>query len=132
MAADPLVAQMLKTIDGDRGEIADLCVTFGNLRDYPGEEREVGEAVVAWLDEANIEAWLQQLSEDSVNAVGILRGAGDRASGGRSLILNAHIDTQGNIPSGGTEAVRRIRGAWADVSFVHGRGVANDKAQVVA
>ncbi len=132
MAADPLVAQMLKTIDGDRGEIADLCVTFGNLRDYPGEEREVGEAVVAWLDEANIEAWLQQISEDSVNAVGILRGAGDRASGGRSLILNAHIDTQGNIPSGGTEAVRRIRGAWADVSFVHGRGVANDKAQVVA
>lgn len=46
MAADPLVAEILKIIDGDRGKIVDLCVALGNLRDYPGEEREVGEAVV--------------------------------------------------------------------------------------
>ena len=132
MADDPSAAEILTAIDRDRGDVVDLCVALGNLRDYPGDEREVGEAVVAWLDEAGIQAWLQQISEDSANAVGVLRGTGDRASGGRSLILNAHIDTQGNIPSGGEEAERRIRGAWSDESFIHGRGVANDKAQVVA
>ncbi len=70
MAADPSAAEVLKTIDRDRGEVVDLCVALGNLRDYPGEEREVGEAVVAWLDEAGIEAWLQHISGDSANAVG--------------------------------------------------------------
>ncbi len=132
MAADACAAEILKTIDRDRGDVVDLCVALGNLRDYPGEEREVADAVVAWLDEAGIEAWLQHISTDSANAVGVLRGTGDRASGARSLILNAHIDTQGNIPSGGAEAERRIRGAWADDTFIHGRGVANDKAQVAA
>ena len=46
MAADPLVAEMLKTIDGDRGEIADLCVALGNLRDYP--VRSVRSAKRSW------------------------------------------------------------------------------------
>ncbi len=131
MAGDA-AAEMVEAIGRERGEIVDLCLTLGNLRDYSGEEREVAEAVVAWLDEAGIEAWLQHISDDSANAVGIVRGVGDRASGARSLILNAHIDTQGGVPSGGAEAEKRIRGAWADDEFVHGRGVANDKAQVAA
>ena len=132
MAADASAVEILKTIDRDREDVVGLCVTLGNLRDYPGEEREVAEAVAAWLDEAGIQAWLQRISEDSANAVGVLRGTGDRASGARSLILNAHIDTQGGTPSGGEEAERKIRGAWADESFLYGRGVANDKAQVAA
>ena len=132
MAADASAVEILKTIDRDREDVVGLCVTLGNLRDYPGEEREVAEAVAAWLDEAGIQAWLVRISEDSANAVGVLRGTGDRASGARSLILNAHIDTQGGTPSGGEEAERKIRGAWADESFLYGRGVANDKAQVAA
>ncbi len=132
MTTDPVAAEILETIDGDRDDVVALCLALGNMRDYPGEEREVAGAVVAWLEDAGIEAWLQHLSEHSANAVGILRGTGDRASGARSLILNAHLDTQGDIPSGGEEAEKRIRGAWADETFIHGRGVANDKAQVAA
>ena len=83
MTTDPVAAEILETIDGDRDDVVALCLALGNMRDYPGEEREVAGAVVAWLEDAGIEAWLQHLSEHSANAVGILRGTGDRASGAR-------------------------------------------------
>ncbi len=123
---------VLDGIEGDREALADLCLTLGNLPDYSGEERPVGEAVVAWLGEAGIEARLQFMAPESVNAIGLIRGAGDRAGGGRSLILNAHIDTQGARPAGGEAAERRLRGAWIEDGRLFGRGLANDKAQLAA
>ena len=123
---------MLDGIEGDREALANLCLALGNLPDYSGEERQVGEAVVAWLREAGIEAWLQFMAPESVNAVGLIRGSGDRAGGGRSLILNAHMDTQGARPGGGEAAERQLRGAWIEDGKLFGRGVANDKAQLAA
>jgi len=102
---------VLDGIESDGQALVDLCLALGNLPDYSGEERQVGEAVVAWLHDAGIEAWLQFMSAESVNAIGLVRGSGDRAGGGRSLILNAHIDTQGARPAGGEDAERRLRGA---------------------
>ena len=123
---------VLDGIEGDREALAELCLALGNLPDYSGEERQVGEAVVAWLHEAGIEARLQFMAAESVNAIGLVRGTGDRAGGGRSLILNAHIDTQGARPAGGEAAEQRLRGAWIEDGQVFGRGLANDKAQLAA
>ncbi len=123
---------VLDGIEGDREALAELCLALGNLPDYSGEERPVGEAIVAWLRDAGIEAWLQSMAPESVNAVGLIRGSGDRAGGGRSLILNAHIDTQGARPAGGEAAEQRLRGAWIEDGRVFGRGLANDKAQLAA
>jgi len=125
-------ARVLAIIDDDEQDLKELCLRLGNARDYAGEELEVGEAVVQWLREADIEAHLQFISETSVNAIGVLRGSGDREGGGRSLILNAHMDTQGGVPSGGDEAERRLRGAWAEDELLYGGGLANDKAQLAA
>jgi len=125
-------ATILDVIDGHREALVDLCLSLGNLPDYSGEEFAVGEAVVAWLGETGIEAWLQHMSASSVNAVGLIRGIGDRTDGARSLILNAHMDTQGARPSGGEEAERRLRGARLDDGRLFGRGLANDKAQLAA
>ncbi len=123
---------VLDGIEGDREALAELCLTLGNLPDYSGEERQVGAAVVAWLHEAGIEARLQFMAAESVNAIGLIRGTGDRAGGGRSLILNAHIDTQGARPAGSEAAEQRLRGAWIEDGQVFGRGLANDKAQLAA
>jgi acetylornithine deacetylase/succinyl-diaminopimelate desuccinylase-like protein len=125
-------ADILDAIDGARQDLVDLCLDLGNLPDYSGEERAVGEAVVDWLKVDGIEAWLQHMSATSVNAVGVVRGSGDRDGGGRSLILNAHMDTQGARPAGGEPAERELRGARAENGFLYGRGLANDKAQVAA
>lgn len=119
-------------IEASRQEIVDLCLTLGNMPDYPGHERKVGDAVAEWLGEAGIPVRQQRLSEDSVNIIGTVSGTGDRAGGGRSLILNAHMDTQGGVPGGGEEAEQRIRGAWVEEGLLYGRGLANDKAQLVA
>ncbi len=123
---------VLDGIENDREALVDLCLTLGNLPDYSGEERQVGEAVVAWLHDVGIEARLQFMSAESVNAVGLIRGSGDRIGGGRSLILNAHIDTQGARPTGGEEAEKALRGAWVEDGRLFGRGLANDKAQLAA
>ncbi len=129
---EPAKISVIELIEVSRQEIVDLCLTLGNAPDYPGHEREVGDAVAAWLSEADIPVRQQRLSDDSINIIGTISGTGDRAGGGRSLILNAHMDTQGAAPRGGEEEERRIRGAWVEDGLLYGRGLANDKAQLVA
>lgn len=119
-------------IQRSRQDLIDLCMLLGNQTDYAGHEIGVGREVVQWLTAAGIEAWLQFLSETSVNAIGVLRGRGGARTDGRSLILNAHMDTQGFAPKGGPEIERRIRGAWVQDDLLFGQGLANDKAQLVA
>ena len=131
MTEPSAVERVLKVLDGDQQDLIDLCLSIGNLSDYSGHERASGEAVVTWLQDAGIDAWLQHISDDSVNAVGVLRG-GDQEDAGRSLIFNAHLDTQGTVPAGGEEAEQRIRGAWLEGDLLYGQGLANDKAQLAA
>ena len=132
MTRDDASERVLAIIDDDRGDLVDLCLALGNLRDYSGNERAVGEAVVEWLREADIDAWLQQIEETSVNAIGVLRGTDAERRNGHSLILNAHMDTQGIAPKGGESVERKIRGAWRDGELLYGQGLANDKAQLAA
>ena len=83
-------AQRLKEIiDEDREDLVRLCLELGGMPSPHAREKALGEAVVAWLRDNGIEAFLQWITDDSVNAVGVIRGAG----GGSSLILNAHMDT---------------------------------------
>ena len=107
------IAQIvLEQIEGSRQALTDLCLELGNLPDTPGHESLVGKAVSRWLDYAGISARTQTISEESINVIGIVRGTGDRAGGGRSLILNAHMDTQGAEPEGDDAVRHRLRGAW--------------------
>jgi acetylornithine deacetylase len=52
-------------------------------------EREIASFVARLLDEAGIEVRLQEAAPGRPNVIGLLRGTG----GGRTLILNAHLDT---------------------------------------
>lgn len=124
--------RIFEIVDGQRQELVDLCLRLGNARDYAGDEIEVAQAVEAWLAEARIETRLQRIDRTSANAVGILRGSGDRSTGARSLILNAHMDTQGAAPAAGEDEERRLRGAHEQNGLLFGNGLANDKAQLAA
>ena len=123
---------VLTALDNDRQELIDLCLDLGNMRDYPGHESAVGQAVADWLRTAKFDVRTQNISDDSINVIGTLCGVGDREGGGRSLILNAHMDTQGTKPEGGEEVESSIRGAWVEDGMLYGRGLANDKAQLAA
>lgn len=132
MEASTLGNRIFEIVDGQRQELVDLCLGLGNARDYAGDEIEVAQAVEAWLAEAGIETRVQRIDRTSANAVGILRGSGDRSTSARSLILNAHMDTQGAAPAAGEDEERRLRGAHEQDGLLFGNGLANDKAQLAA
>ena len=54
-------------------------------------EREIAHFVANWLERADVEVTLDEPVPGRPNVVGIVRGTG----GGRSLLLNAHLDTVG-------------------------------------
>src|SRR5713226_8817654 len=58
--------------------------------DGPGEA-EIARFVASWLERAGLEIELDEPEPGRPNVIGIVRGSG----GGRSLILNAHMDTVG-------------------------------------
>ena len=122
-------AQRLKEIiDGDRQDLIQLCLELGNIPSPHAQERALGEAVVGWLTQNGIESYLQWITDESVNAVGVIPGAG----GGSSLILNAHMDTGPELPADASETDVRMEGAWVDGDLVFGKGLINDKAQLCA
>jgi acetylornithine deacetylase/succinyl-diaminopimelate desuccinylase-like protein len=128
---DALSQRLIEDIANDRADLVELCLALGNTMDYPGAERPAASATVDWLRAAGIEAWLQPISDTSANAVGLLKGSevGDSV---HSLILNAHLDTQGFKPSGGPAVEQKMRGAWLEGELLCGQGLANDKAQLAA
>jgi acetylornithine deacetylase/succinyl-diaminopimelate desuccinylase-like protein len=85
-------------------------------------EAEIAQFVASWLRECSLEVTVLEPVSGRPSVVGVLRGAG----GGRSLMLNAHMDTVG---AGGMEnpfmpAVRDGR--------IYGRGAYDMKASLAA
>lgn len=111
----------MEIIEKEREELVRLCLELGNTPSPNGKERRVAEKVVAWFKENKIDGFLQPITEESCNAVGILHGNG----GGTSLILDAHIDTTG-------PDLRPDVSAWVEGDLIFGHGVINDKAQLCA
>lgn len=54
-------------------------------------EGEIARFVAAWLENAGLEVETEEIAPGRFNVVGVARGSG----GGRSLLLNAHMDTVG-------------------------------------
>lgn len=128
MKKDKSYDELLELIEKDRDELVDLCLKLGNTPSPHGKERSVGELVLDWLKKNGIDAFLQLITEESVNAVGVIPGSGD----GTSLIFNAHMDTGPELRPDASEAERKIEGAWAEGDLIFGKGVINDKAQLCA
>jgi acetylornithine deacetylase len=55
-------------------------------------EAEIAQFIAGWLEKAGLEVEMVETAPGRPNVVGIARGTG----GGRSLILNGHMDTVGN------------------------------------
>lgn len=120
--------RLIENIERDREELVDLCLKLGNAPSPHGKERRVGEEVLDWLNRNGIGGFLQFITDESVNAIGVIPGSGD----GTSLILNAHMDTGPELAPDASEAERKIEGAWVDGELIFGKGVINDKAQLCA
>lgn len=85
-------------------------------------EAEVAAFVASWLGEAGLEVDVYEVAPGRPNVVGVARGSG----GGRSLMLNAHMDTVGvaGVEDPFASAVRGGR--------LHGRGAGDMKGSLAA
>ena len=109
-------------------DAADLALlqTMIRRRSYSagGEESALARKLVAEMQVLGLDARLQEVEPGRFNAVGVLKGSG----GGKSLMLNGHIDTN---PVGVGWTVDPFSGLVRD-GFVHGIGVSNMKASCAA
>ena len=85
-------------------------------------EGEIARFVAGWLERAGLEVELDEVAPGRFNAVGVARGSG----GGRSLMLNAHMDTVGIA---GMEAPFEAR---VEDGRLYGRGAYDMKASLAA
>jgi len=142
MATDQLVQAIARTVDADRDQVVALHQAFVRTRSVTGAEgamsavvadafRARGLATEAWAaTPAEMRDHLEHVGDQAVwegrlNVVGRRAGAG----GGRSILLNAHIDT---VPEGDHAlwthppfAAREVNGS------IYGRGSCDMKGGLV-
>jgi acetylornithine deacetylase/succinyl-diaminopimelate desuccinylase-like protein len=120
---------VLTAIDDDRESLVELALELSDLPDIAGYERPVAEAVVAWFERCGVPAFVQPISPTSANAVAVLEGAAPNAT---SLILTAHMDTEGILPGDDPALIRGLRGSLHLGESLVGKRIGNNKGQLVA
>ena len=87
-----------------------------------GGEAQIGRFVAGWLERNGVETEYEELAPSRANVVGRVRGTG----GGRSLMLNAHMDTVGLGGPDGALTPREEQGR------LYGRGSYDMKGSLAA
>src|SRR5215472_8074510 len=85
-------------------------------------EQEIAHFVASWLERAGVEVILDESAPGRPSVVGIARGTG----GGRSLLLNAHLDTVG------VAGMHRPHEPVVDGKRLYGRGAYDMKGGLAA
>jgi acetylornithine deacetylase len=86
-------------------------------------EQEIARFVANWLDQAGVEVTLDESTPGRPSVVGMVRGSG---GGGRSLLLNAHLDTVG------VTGMERPHDPVVDGNRLYGRGAYDMKGGLAA
>ena len=85
-------------------------------------EQEIARFVASWLERAGVEVTLDEPVPRRPSVVGVVRGSG----GGRSLLLNAHLDTVGVI------GMERPHEPVVEENRLYGRGAHDMKGGLAA
>jgi acetylornithine deacetylase len=96
-------------------------VNPGLVPDAAGEG-EIARFVGSWLERAGLDVTVDEAAPGRPNVVGVARGSG----GGRSLMLNAHMDTVG------IEAMERPHEPVVEGDRLYGRGAYDMKGSLAA
>lgn len=89
-----LVDEVLSRIDAAKEDLAEIALALGNTYGPVGNEEPTALRVHEWYREQGMDADFVPMVEGRANVVGRIRGDGT----GRSLIFNAHLDTEASGP----------------------------------
>lgn len=121
-----LVEQVLGRIDASKEDLAELALALGNTYGPLGNEEPTARRVHQWYMDHGMEADLVPMIEGRANVVGRVPGDGT----GKSLIFNAHLDTEASGPDYdnlmGTADPNRV-GARREGDHLIGHTVQNDR-----
>ena len=121
-----LVSEILGRIDAAREDLAELALGLGNTYGPLGNEEPTARAVHEWYLDNRMESRLVPMIEGRASTVGRVGGRG----GGKSLIFNAHLDTEASGPDYDRlmEAPDPNRvGARREGDRIYGHTVQNDR-----
>lgn len=113
-------------------ELVDLTLKLGNIASPTGYEKEVGEFILDWLADNQLNPCKMEAAADRFAISGKIRGAGN----GFSLLFNSHMDTWIGSPEDrwilGREVDPVYNQAWQENDLIVGAGVVNDKGPMAA
>jgi acetylornithine deacetylase len=85
-------------------------------------EHEIAQFVANWLEQAGLDVEIEEVAPGRPNVIAVARGSG----GGRSLLLNAHMDTVG------VAGMQRPHEPYIEGNRLYGRGAYDMKAGLAA
>lgn len=123
------VDTVLHAIDTAGEELAELALTLGNTYGPVGAERATADVVLDWWRAQGIGARLVEIIAERANVVAEIGGDGGEGAG-KTLIFNAHLDTEASGPD--YERLMNIpdpnvTGAWREGDRLFGHTVLNDR-----
>src|SRR5512146_2182647 len=116
---------MLRRMDPLTALLSDLvAVNSINPDLVPGSpgEAEIAQFIASWMEKASLEVQVVEAAPGRPNVIGIARGTG----GGKSLILNGHMDTVG------TEGMPGAQDPVVKAGRLYGRGAYDMKGGLAA
>ena len=121
-----LQQKVLGHIDENRELLAETCLELGNTFAPVGYEQAAADAVSSWYSRHNIASFQQSIMPERSNVVARLPGSGS----GRSLIFNAHLDTELSGPD--YDRLMDVPdpnkvGGWRDGDRLFGHTILNDR-----
>ena len=126
IVTDTVREEVMACIERDRELLADTCLELGNTFGPCGYEQPVADAVSAWYARHGMASFQQRIVAERSNVVARVAGAG----GGRSLIFNAHLDTEISGPDHANLMESddpNLVGAWREGERLFGHTVLNDR-----
>jgi len=88
--SDALIEDVFGRIEDSKEDLAELALALGNTYGPVGHEEPTARRVHEWYVDNGMEADFVPMIEDRASVVGRVRGDGT----GRSVIFNAHLDTE--------------------------------------
>jgi acetylornithine deacetylase/succinyl-diaminopimelate desuccinylase-like protein len=123
---ESLREEVLGAIEQQRELLAQTCLELGNTFAPLGHEQAVTDVVSAWYTRYGITSYQQLVAPERSNVVAQLPGK----NAGRSLIFNAHLDTELSGPDydwlTGAQDINRI-GGWREGDRLFGHTILNDR-----
>jgi acetylornithine deacetylase/succinyl-diaminopimelate desuccinylase-like protein len=121
-----LQLKVLGHIDENRELLAETCLELGNTFAPVGHEQAAADAVSSWYSRHDIPSFQQSIVPERSNVVARLPGSGS----GRSLIFNAHLDTELSGPD--YDQLMDVPdpnkvGGWRDGDRLFGHTILNDR-----